>query len=129
MVVQVKLVLSFTDIEPLKSRLAQYLLKNNMNSKLYVGNLPYSTTDSSLGDLFASVGTVTSASVITDKMSGRSKGFGFVEMSTPEEAAAAIEKFHGQDYEGRAMTVSEARPKEDRPQRDFGGDRGGNRSW
>lgn len=100
-----------------------------MNSKLYVGNLPYSTTDSSLNDLFAQVGTVTSASVITDKMSGRSKGFGFVEMSTPEEAAAAIEKFHGQDYEGRAMTVSEARPKEDRPQRDFGGDRGGNRSW
>lgn len=101
-----------------------------MNSKLYVGNLPYSTTDASLGDLFAQVGTVTSASVITDKMSGRSKGFGFVEMSTPEEAASAIEKFHGQDYEGRAMTVSEARPKEDRPQRSFGGDdRGGNRSW
>lgn len=102
-----------------------------MNSKLYVGNLPYSTTDSSLSDLFAQVGTVTSASVITDKMSGRSKGFGFVEMSTPEEAQAAIEKFHGQDYEGRAMTVSEARPKEDRPQRSFGGgnDRGGNRSW
>lgn len=100
-----------------------------MNSKLYVGNLPYSTTDSSLSDLFAQVGTVTSASVITDKMSGRSKGFGFVEMSTPEEASAAIEKFHGQDYEGRAMTVSEARPKEDRPRRDFGGDRGGNRSW
>ena len=63
-------------------------------------------------------------------MSGRSKGFGFVEMSTPEEAAAAIEKFHGQDFEGRAMTVSEARPKEDRPRGDFGGNRGGNnRSW
>lgn len=101
-----------------------------MNSKLYVGNLPYSTTDATLGDLFAQCGTVTSASVITDKMSGRSKGFGFVEMSTPEEAAAAIEKFHGQDYEGRAMTVSEARPKEDRPRGDFGGNRGGNnRSW
>ncbi len=99
-----------------------------MNSKLYVGNLPYSTTDSSLSDLFSQTGTVTSASVITDKMSGRSKGFGFVEMSTPEEAQAAIAKFHGQDYEGRAMTVSEARPKEDRPRRDFGGDRGG-RSW
>lgn len=97
-----------------------------MNSKLYVGNLPYSTTDSALSDLFAQVGTVTSASVITDKMSGRSKGFGFVEMSTPEEAQAAITKFHGQDYEGRAMTVSEARPKEDRPRRDFGGNGGGN---
>lgn len=101
-----------------------------MNSKLYVGNLPYSTTDATLADLFAQCGTVTSASVITDKMSGRSKGFGFVEMSTPEEAAAAIEKFHGQDFEGRAMTVSEARPKEDRPRGDFGGNRGGNnRSW
>ncbi len=103
-----------------------------MNQKLYVGNLPYSTTDSSLSDLFSQVGTVVSASVITDKMSGRSKGFGFVEMSTPEEASAAIEKFHGQEHDGRAMTVSEARPKEDRPRRDFGGDnRGGgnNRSW
>lgn len=102
-----------------------------MNNKLYVGNLPYSTTDSALSDLFAAAGTVTSASVITDKMSGRSKGFGFVEMSTPEEAQAAIEKFNGQEYEGRAMTVSEARPKEDRPQRSFGGgnDRGGRGNW
>ncbi len=99
-----------------------------MNNKLYVGNLPYSTTDASLGDLFAQAGTVTSSSVITDKMSGRSKGFGFVEMSTPEEAQAAITKFHGQEFEGRALTVSEARPKEDRPRRDFGGDRGGN-NW
>lgn len=102
-----------------------------MNNKLYVGNLPYSTTDSSLGDVFAAAGTVTSASVITDKMSGRSKGFGFVEMSTPEEAAAAIEMFNGKEFEGRAMTVSEARPKEDRPQRSFGGgnDRGGRGNW
>ena len=98
-----------------------------MNQKLYVGNLPYSATDATLSDLFAQVGTVTSASVISDKMSGRSKGFGFVEMSTPEEAQAAIEKFNGQDYEGRALTVSEARPKEDRPRRDFGGNGGGNR--
>jgi cold-inducible RNA-binding protein len=103
-----------------------------MNQKLYVGNLPYNTTDASLGELFAQAGSVASASVITDKMSGRSKGFGFVEMSTPEEASAAIEKFHGQEFDGRALTVSEARPKEDRPQRSFGGgnDRGGNnRSW
>ncbi len=96
-----------------------------MNQKLYVGNLPYSTTDASLSDLFSQAGTVTSASVITDKMSGRSKGFGFVEMSTPEEAQAAISKFHGQEFEGRALTVSEARPKEDRPRGDFGGNRGG----
>jgi cold-inducible RNA-binding protein len=99
-----------------------------MNQKLYVGNLPYSATDASLSDLFSQAGTVTSASVITDKMSGRSKGFGFVEMSSPEEAQAAIQKFHGQEFEGRALTVSEARPKEDRPQRDFGGN-GGGRNW
>ncbi len=100
-----------------------------MNNKLYVGNLPYSTNDQALGDLFAQAGTVTSASVISDKMSGRSKGFGFVEMSSPEEAQAAITMFNGKEYEGRAMTVSEARPKEDRPQRDFGSNDGGNRSW
>lgn len=99
-----------------------------MNQKLYVGNLPYSTTDASLSELFSQAGTVTSASVISDKMSGRSKGFGFVEMSSPEEAQAAIQKFHGQEFEGRALTVSEARPKEDRPQRDFGGNGGGS-NW
>lgn len=98
-----------------------------MNSKLYIGNLPYSTTDAALNELFAQAGTVTSANVITDKMSGRSKGFGFVEMATPEEAQSAIAKFHGQEYEGRALTVSEARPKEDRPRRDFGGHR--NNNW
>ena len=100
-----------------------------MNSKLYVGNLPYSTTDASLGDLFAQAGTVTKAEVIMDKMTGRSKGFGFVEMSTPEEAQAAITKFHGQDFDGRALTVSEARPREDRPQRSFGGGDRGGRNW
>lgn len=93
-----------------------------MGTKLYVGNLPYSTTDASLGELFAKAGTVTSASVITDRMSGRSKGFGFVEMSTPEEAQAAIDMFHDKEYEGRKLTVNEARPKEERPR----GDRGGN---
>lgn len=97
-----------------------------MNQKLYVGNLPYSTTDSSLSDLFAQAGTVTSASVITDKMSGRSKGFGFVEMSSTEEAQKAIDMFHDKEFEGRRLTVNEARPKEDRPRRDFGRDRGGN---
>ncbi len=111
-----------------------------MNNKLYVGNLPYSTTDASLSEMFAQCGTVTSASIITDMMSGRSKGFGFVEMSTPEEAQAAIEMFHDKDLDGRKMTVNEARPKEDRPRTGNGGggynrgggnDRngGGNRSW
>ncbi len=108
-----------------------------MNNKLYVGNLPYSTTDSSLSEMFAAAGTVTSASIITDKMSGRSKGFGFVEMATAEEAQAAIEMFHDKDLDGRKMTVNEARPKEDRPRTSGGGgfNRGGNdrnsggRSW
>lgn len=101
-----------------------------MGLKLYVGNLPYSATDATLSELFAQAGTVTSASIITDRMSGRSKGFGFVEMSSPEEAQAAIDMFHDKEHEGRKLTVNEARPKEDRPRRDFGGggDRGG-RSW
>jgi RNA recognition motif-containing protein len=107
-----------------------------MNPKLYVGNLPYSTTDASLSEMFSQAGTVTSATIITDKMSGRSKGFGFVEMSSPEEAQAAIEMFHDKDLDGRKMTVNEARPKEDRPRTGGGfggGNRGGNdrggRSW
>lgn len=100
-----------------------------MGQKLYVGNLPYSFTDSSLSDLFSQAGTVTSASIITDKMSGRSKGFGFVEMSTPEEAQAAIEMFHDKEQDGRKLTVNEARPKEDRPRRDFGGGNGGGDRW
>jgi cold-inducible RNA-binding protein len=98
-----------------------------MGQKLYVGNLPFSATDSALSELFAQAGTVTSATIIMDRMTGRSKGFGFVEMSSGEEAQKAIEMFHDKEYEGRKMTVNEARPKEDRPQRrDFGGDRGGN---
>ena len=86
-----------------------------MNSnKLYVGNLPYSVTDSQLGEIFSQFGTVQSASVIMDRQSGRSKGFGFVEMSTPEEAQAAAEQMSGQEMEGRALVVNEARPKEPR---------------
>lgn len=95
-----------------------------MGTKLYVGGLPYSTTEESLQAAFAKAGTVVSAKIITDKFSGRSKGFGFVEMSTPEEAQAAIDMFHGQDFEGRNLTVNEARPLEERPpRRNF--DRGG----
>lgn len=94
-----------------------------MAQKLYVGNLPYSVNDDSLRDHFAAAGTVTSASVITDRMSGRSKGFGFVEMSTEEEAKAAIDMFNGKELDGRALTVNEARPKEERPRGDFGGGR------
>lgn len=97
-----------------------------MGKKLYVGNLPYSAQEDSLKSLFAQVGTVESASVISDNYTGRSKGFGFIEMSSDQEAAAAIEKFNGYNLEGRDITVSEARPKAPREDRGgFGG--GGNR--
>lgn len=93
--------------------------------KLYIGNLPYSVTDDQLKELFSQAGTVESASIITDKFSGRSKGFGFVEMSTLEEAERAIDMFKSHEMDGRTMTVSEARPKEDGPRRSFGGGAGG----
>ncbi|MFA5178306.1 MAG: RNA-binding protein [Candidatus Paceibacterota bacterium] len=85
-----------------------------MEKKLYIGNLPYSTTDESLKDLFSQAGTVVSASIIIDKFSKRSKGFGFVEMSTEEEAAKAKEMFNGSEVEGRKMLVDEARPMKER---------------
>ncbi|MBI3542808.1 MAG: RNA-binding protein [Deltaproteobacteria bacterium] len=81
-----------------------------MGKKLYVGNLTFSTTDQVLSDKFALCGTVESAKVITDRDSGRSKGFGFVEMSTEAEAADAITKLNGTDHDGRALTVNEAKP-------------------
>lgn len=92
-----------------------------MATKLYVGGLPYSTQESALKDLFAQAGNVTSAVIIMDKMSGRSKGFGFVEMATAEEAANAISMFNDQEFEGRKLTVNEARPMEARPPRSNGG--------
>ena len=97
-------------------------------TRLYVGSLPYSTTDDQLKDQFSAAGTVVSAHVIIDKMSGRSKGFGFVEMATKEEAMKAIEMFNGQDMGGRNIVVNEARPMEARAPRSgggFGGGRGG----
>jgi len=81
-----------------------------MSTKLYVGSLSYETTEDALKNLFSEAGTVSSASVIIDKISGRSKGFGFVEMSTEEEAKKAIEMFNGKDFEGRTIVVDEARP-------------------
>ncbi len=81
-----------------------------MGKKLYVGNLPFSATDQVLVDTFSQCGKVESAKIIVDRDSGRSKGFGFVEMSTDAEAADAISKFNGADYDGRPMTVNEARP-------------------
>ncbi len=82
-----------------------------MATRLFVGNLPYSVTDQTLGEKFASAGTVVSANVITDRMSGRSKGFGFVEMGSDEEAKKAIETLNGADMEGRPLVVNEARPR------------------
>lgn len=89
-----------------------------MSTKLYVGGIPYSSTEASLSDAFSKAGTVNSASIIIDRMTGRSKGFGFVEMSTEEEAQAAINMWNGQDFEGRKLTVNVARPLEPRAPRD-----------
>ena len=85
-----------------------------MAKKLYVGGLPWSTTDDELKEAFASCGTVSTASVIRDKMTARSRGFGFVEMENDEEAQSAIDKWNGQDFGGRRLTVNEARPLQDR---------------
>src|SRR5580700_6253738 len=92
-----------------------------MGSKLYVGNLSYSTTSSDLEQLFAQHGTVSSAEIISDRETGRSKGFGFVEMGTDEEAQAAIAALNGQENNGRTLTVNEAKPREDRPRGGGGG--------
>jgi RNA recognition motif-containing protein len=91
-----------------------------MATRLFVGGLPYSTTDEELNELFAKTGTVVSATIITDRDTGRSKGFGFVEMGSEEEAQNAISELHAKDFGGRPLAVNEARPREDR-----GGDRGG----
>src|SRR5712664_4776865 len=93
-----------------------------MGTKLYVGNLSFRTTSDELRDAFAAAGTVESASVIEDRDTGRSRGFAFVEMATPEEAAKAIEEFNGKDFGGRNLTVNEAKPRADRG---GGGGRGG----
>ena len=92
-----------------------------MGKKLYVGNLAFSVTGADLERLFGQHGTVQSAQVITDRDTGRSKGFGFVEMSTDEEAQKAIQALDGQDHSGRALKVNEARPREDRGGRGGGG--------
>lgn len=99
-----------------------------MSTKLYVGNLAFRTTSQELQDLFAQAGTVQSASVVEDRETGRSRGFAFVEMSTNEEAAAAIDQFNGKDLGGRMLKVNEAKPRENRAGsggRNFGGSRNG----
>ena len=101
-----------------------------MGKKIYVGNLSYDVSSSDLEQMFTSHGTVESAQVIEDRSTGRSKGFGFVEMSSDQEARAAIEALNGQDHGGRALTVNEAKPRVDRGgsgRGGYGGDRGGRR--
>ncbi len=104
-----------------------------MSNKLFVGNLSFNTTENDLQDAFAAHGTVLEANLMVDRMSGRPRGFGFVTMSTPEEAQNAIQAMHGKDLDGRALTVNIARPREERPggggggggRRDYGGGGGG----
>ena len=100
-----------------------------MSNKLYVGNLAFQTTSQELKELFAQAGTVESASVVEDRDTGRSRGFAFVEMSTKEEATAAIDQFNGKEVGGRALKVNEAKPRENRSggggRGGFGGNRGG----
>lgn len=97
-----------------------------MSVRLYVGNLPFRITEQELEELFGQVGAVQSANIVTDRDTGRSRGFAFVEMESSEAADAAIQQFNGRELDGRAMTVNEARPRENRPARGgFGGGGGG----
>jgi cold-inducible RNA-binding protein len=90
-------------------------------SRLFVGNLSYQTMDNDLQDHFSQAGVVSSVNVMLDKFTGKSRGFAFIEMSSPDEANKAVEMFHNQDFQGRALTVNIARPREDRPPRPGGG--------
>ena len=104
-----------------------------MSQNLFIGSLAYATTDDSLKAFFEQIGEVASAKVITDRESGRSKGFGFVEFVNEDDNQKAVDQLNGKDLDGRAIAVSIARPKEDRPRRDCGGNDSGNsfrkRSW
>src|SRR5262249_24106291 len=100
----------------------------SMETKLFVGNLSFNTTENDLQDAFAAHGTVIEANLMVDRMSGRPRGFGFVTMSTPEEAQKAIAALNGATVDGRALTVNIARPREDRPNPPSGGGGGGGHS-
>jgi RNA recognition motif-containing protein len=122
--------LPFTEANPIRSFFYSHKGKRYicMSMKLYVGNLAFSTSSQDLQELFAQAGTVESASVVEDRDTGRSRGFGFVEMSSKEEGEAAISKFNGQEVNGRALNVNEAKPRENRGgggRGGFGGNRGG----
>jgi RNA recognition motif-containing protein len=94
-------------------------------SRLFVGNLSYQTMERDLQDFFSQAGVVTSVTLMLDKFTGKSRGFAFVELATPEEANRAVEMFHGKEFQGRALTVNIARPREERAPRTGGGYRGG----
>jgi len=96
-----------------------------MSTKLYVGNIPFSTTSQDLQNMFSAHGTVVQVELVSDRFTGRSRGFAFVEMSTAEDAQKAIAALQGTQLEGRTVTVNEARPREERPPRQFGGGGGG----
>lgn len=98
-----------------------------MSTKLFVGNLSFKTTENDLQDAFAACGTVVETNIMMDRMTGRPRGFAFVSMSTPEEAQKAIDELHGKEFDGRALTVNVARPREERPPGGGGGGRGGDR--
>ncbi len=100
-----------------------------MATKLYVGGLPYQTTEDELRDAFAQAGSVTSSMIIMDRMTGRSKGFGFIEMATDAEAQAAIEMWNGKEFNGRRLTVNEARPREERAPRQYSDNGGHQSNW
>jgi RNA recognition motif-containing protein len=104
-----------------------------MGNRLFVGNLSFSTTEGDVLDLFKQAGNVTNCELVMDRATNRSRGFAFVEMSTPEEAAKAIEMHHGKEFQGRTLTVNEARPRQERPRNNYGGghrgDRGGRRNF
>jgi RNA recognition motif-containing protein len=110
-----------------EERLLEQQIK--MSNKLFVGNLSFNTTENDLQDAFAAHGTVVEANIMMDRMSGRSRGFAFVTMSTPEEAQKAIQALHGAQLDNRALTVNIARPKEERPRSGGGGDRGPRRDF
>ena len=98
-----------------------------MATKLFVGNLSFNTTEGDVLDLFKQAGSVTSCELIMDKFTGKSRGFAFVQMGTQEDATKAIADLNGKELDGRALTVNEAKPREDRPRGNFGGGGGGGR--
>ena len=102
-------------------------INTTMGNKLYVGNLSFNTTEIAIQDLFSQCGTVSEVMLMQDKFTGRSRGFAFVTMGSDAEAQAAVTTFHGKDLDGRALTVNEARPREDRPAGGGGGGGGGGR--